>query len=139
MRLTPQPLPANVGLPADNDKTRCEPSGTSCYFLITAASTYATAQKTCSKLGGGGGFLVAWYGSAIKVHSPSYVWQKGFAWAVAPAVCMHLNARSSIVAACPLARAGTTKRSSCAWRRYAMGIEQLPAACIHSPSYRAVE
>ena len=65
---TAQPLPADAGLPADNDKTRCEPSGTSCYFLITTASTYAAAQKTCSKLGGGGGFLVAWCGFAIKVH-----------------------------------------------------------------------
>ena len=57
---TAQLLPANAGLPADTDKTRCEPSGTSCYFIITTGSTYATAQKTCSKLGGGGGFLVAW-------------------------------------------------------------------------------
>jgi hypothetical protein len=42
----------------DNDFTRCDVSGTSCYFLNNTALSFASAQKACKRLIGA--HLVAW-------------------------------------------------------------------------------
>lgn len=42
----------------DNDITRCDVSGTSCYFLNNTALSFASAQKACKRLNGA--HLVAW-------------------------------------------------------------------------------
>jgi hypothetical protein len=49
----------------DDDFTRCDPDGGSCYFLNNSAMSFASAQKACKRLGGA--YLVAWNSQSEQV------------------------------------------------------------------------
>jgi hypothetical protein len=64
-RIPEKPSRAHAGLPKDNDVTRCDASGTSCYYLNTTAMSFLSAQKACKRIPGA--HLVAWNTQAEQV------------------------------------------------------------------------
>ena len=66
----PLAMPAELCLPAETDKTHCEPTGASCYFYMSRSTTYDKASVACKALRGA--HLISYNTAAEQLYVESW-------------------------------------------------------------------